>query len=73
MKFLVNTARNSYLTDRRHRLRAKVLIKSADGPDFHRIAPEKLKESAIAGHLSILLTPAAIFRTRERKNEGALH
>lgn len=71
MKSFVNKSRNSCQTPRQHRLRRTTHYKTADGPDFRRMVTGRI-ERVTRGHLSILLTPAAIFRTRERKNERAL-
>lgn len=71
MEFFANKLYYNYLTNREKCLRAKVLSKSADGYDFRWIVSGKFKGRFMPILFSILLTPAAIFRTRERKTEGA--
>lgn len=43
------------------------MCKSADGSDFNQIVAVDIEKSSVASCFSILLTPAAIFRTRERE------
>lgn len=72
-KFSLNNPINYSYTDRINHLKINMFIGSTDGTDFPPIEAVNITENSMTVHVSILLTPAAIFRMRERKNDGAHH